>query len=59
LKNYTKKEIRNNKEHKKYVVSRSSKIKTGKDSRSIKHVDKRMKKDKRTMKQKDKKKKKK
>jgi len=54
-----KKEIRNNKEHKKYVVSRSSKIKTGKDSRSIKHVDKRMKKDKRTMKQKDKKKRKK
>jgi hypothetical protein len=38
------------KDNKKYVVSSKSKTGSGKDSRNVKHVDKRMKKDKRSMK---------
>lgn len=38
------------KDSKKYVVSSKSKTGSGKDSRNVKHVDKRMKKDKRSMK---------
>ncbi len=38
------------KDKKKYMVSKKGKTTSGKDSRNIKHVDKRMKKDKRSMK---------
>jgi AdoMet-dependent rRNA methyltransferase SPB1 len=51
-----KKELRNNKEKKKYMVSRSFKVNKGKNSRNIKHVDRRLKKDKRAQKARDKKK---
>lgn len=51
-----KKELRNNKEKKKYVVSRSFKVNKGKNSRNIRHVDRRLKKDKRAQKARDKKK---
>jgi AdoMet-dependent rRNA methyltransferase SPB1 len=53
-----KKELSRNKEKKKYVVSRSFKVKGGKNSRNVKHVDKRLKKDKRAMKAADKRKRK-
>lgn len=38
------------KDTKKYVVSKKSNTGSGKDSRNVRHVDKRMKKDKRSMK---------
>jgi AdoMet-dependent rRNA methyltransferase SPB1 len=53
-----KKELSKNKEKKKYVVSRSSRVKAGKNSRNIKHVDKRLKKDKRAVKASEKRKRK-
>jgi len=53
-----KKEMRNNKEKKKYVVSRSFKVNKGANTRDIKHVDRRLKKDKRAQKARDKRKKK-
>ena len=40
----------NLKDTKKYVVATKSKTTSGKDSRGVKHVDKRMKKDKRSLK---------
>jgi len=52
-----KREMSNNKEKKKYVVSRSFKVNKGKNSRNIKHVDRRLKKDKRAQKARDKKRK--
>lgn len=53
-----KREISRNKEKKKYIVSRASRVRHGKEGRNIKFVDKRLKKDKRAQKAKDKKKKK-
>ena len=38
------------KDNKKYVVSKKSNTGSGKDSRNVRHVDKRLKKDKRSMK---------
>lgn len=38
------------KDNKKYVVTSKSKTSSGKDSRGVKHVDKRLKKDKRSLK---------
>lgn len=38
------------KDNKKYIVSKKNKTAGGKDSRNVKHVDNRMKKDKRSMK---------
>lgn len=49
-----KKERSKMKEKKRYVVNRSSRIKAGKNSRTVKHVDKRMKKDRRAVKAKEK-----
>ena len=46
------------KEKKKYVVNRSFKVKQGKNSRNVKFVDKRLKKDKRAMKAQERRKKK-
>ena len=45
-----KREINRSKEKKKYIISRSWKNNKGKDSRNIRHVDRRMKKDKRALK---------
>ena len=53
-----KKELNKSKEKKRYVVARSNKVDNRKDTRNVKHVDKRMKKDKRALKAIDKRKKK-
>ena len=49
-----KREINKNKEKKKYIISRSWTNNKGKDSRNVRHVDRRMKKDKRAIKAREK-----
>ena len=49
-----KREINKSKEKKKYIISRSWLNNKGKDSRNVRHVDRRMKKDKRAIKARDK-----
>jgi AdoMet-dependent rRNA methyltransferase SPB1 len=52
-----KREIHRSKEKKKYVVARSNRVDTRKDTRTVKHVDRRLKKDKRALKRAEKRKK--
>ena len=52
-----KRELSKGKERKKYIISRANKNNVGKDSRFVKHVDRRLKKDKRALKVREKRKK--
>ena len=52
-----KRELSKGKEKKRYIISRSNKNNIGKDSRNVKHVDRRLKKDKRAIKAREKRKK--